>query len=131
MPRRTATQLTSAIDLLRKQARQLLTGLRQEIQSSEARLRHLKWQQAELATLMEARRAMRFTGVPPSSLPEPSRTDWSKVLDHLPKRFQTSDVRGIGNLKNKRSQDISAAITRWMESGAVKRKGRGLYERAK
>ncbi|HTW88772.1 MAG TPA: hypothetical protein VMD75_12285 [Candidatus Binataceae bacterium] len=38
------------------------------------------------------------------------------------------DVRG---LKGKRSSEIFAAITRWIDAGAVKRRERGVYERAK
>jgi hypothetical protein len=51
------------------------------------------------------------------------------VLEQLPKQFKASQIRIVRGLKNKRSSEISAAITRWMEAGAVKRKKRGLYER--
>jgi hypothetical protein len=38
-------------------------------------------------------------------------------------------VRKVRGLKDKRSSEIFAAITRWIDAGAVKRRGRGTYER--
>ena len=37
----------------------------------------------------------------------------------------TSQIRTVRGLKNKRSSEIFAAITRWVEAGSVKRKKRG------
>jgi hypothetical protein len=51
------------------------------------------------------------------------------VLEILPKQFKASQVRTLRGLKSKRSSEIFAAITRWMEAGAVRRKERGLYVR--
>jgi hypothetical protein len=42
---------------------------------------------------------------------------------------KVSQIRAVRGLKDKRSSEIFAAITRWMEAGSVKRKKRGLYER--
>ena len=56
------------------------------------------------------------------------RINWGTVLEELPKQFKASQVRSVRGLKNKRSSEIFAAITRWMEAGSVN--GRtGLYER--
>jgi hypothetical protein len=51
------------------------------------------------------------------------------VLEQLPKQFKASQIRTVRGLKNKRSSEIFAAITRWMETGSVKRKKRGHNER--
>jgi hypothetical protein len=58
-----------------------------------------------------------------------ARINWGTVLEQLPKQFKASQVRTVRGLKNKRSSEIFAAIARWMEAGAVKRKERGFYER--
>jgi hypothetical protein len=42
---------------------------------------------------------------------------------------KNANIRTVRGLKNKRPSEIFAAITRWMEAGAVKREERGLYER--
>jgi hypothetical protein len=52
------------------------------------------------------------------------------VLVQLPKQFQASHIRGLRGLKERRSSEIFAAITRWIDSGMAKRKSRGIYERA-
>ena len=51
------------------------------------------------------------------------------MQEQLPKQFKASHIRTVRGLKNKRPSEFFAAITRWMEAGAVKRKERGLYER--
>ena len=58
-----------------------------------------------------------------------ARINWGTVLEQLPKQFKASQIRAERGLKNKRSSEIFAAITHWMEAGLVKRKKRGLYER--
>jgi hypothetical protein len=57
------------------------------------------------------------------------RIDWRDVLAQLPKQFKASNVRQARGLKNKRSSEIFAAITRWIEAGLAKRKTRGLYQK--
>jgi hypothetical protein len=52
------------------------------------------------------------------------------VLDQLPKQFGAAEIRSVRGLKGKRPSEIFAAITRWIEAGSVKRKSRGVYERA-
>ena len=59
------------------------------------------------------------------------RLDWSKVLQRLPKQFKAANVRAVRCLKDKRSSEIFVAITRWIDSGAVKRRERGTYQRVK
>ena len=51
------------------------------------------------------------------------------MLEQLPKRFEAGDVRKIRGLKDKRSSELFAAVTRWIQAGTVKRKERGVYER--
>jgi hypothetical protein len=58
-----------------------------------------------------------------------ARVNWRTVLEQLPKQFRAANVHTVRGLKNKQPSEIFAAITRWTESGAVKRKDRGLYER--
>ena len=58
------------------------------------------------------------------------RINWRNVLGQLPKQFKASNVRQVRGLKDKRPSEIFAAITRWIEAGLVKRKTRGLYEKA-
>ena len=40
-------------------------------------------------------------------------------------------MRSVRGLKDKRPSEIFAAITRWIDAGNVKRRGRGTYERVK
>jgi hypothetical protein len=53
------------------------------------------------------------------------------VLEKLPRQFKASDIRTVRAVKDKRSSELFAAITRWIEAGTVKRKDRGRYERVK
>lgn len=57
------------------------------------------------------------------------RIDWRAVLSKLPKQFRAADVRKVRGLTEKKSSEIFAAITRWIEAKLVKRKERGVYER--
>jgi len=60
-----------------------------------------------------------------------TRINWTEVLNKLPKQFKASDIRAVRGLRDKRSSEIFAAITRWIDGGAVKRRDRGMYERLK
>jgi len=51
------------------------------------------------------------------------------VLSALPKQFKAADVRNVRGLKQKRPSEIFAAITRWIDAGAARRRARGVYER--
>jgi hypothetical protein len=126
MPRTTSTQITSAFSRMQKQARELVVGVRCELRSKEADLRRLKKEESQLSALMDQRGT---DGAKPVSRGATARINWGTVLEQLPKRFKASQIRTMRGLKNKRSSEIFAAITRWMEASAVKRKERGLYER--
>jgi len=54
---------------------------------------------------------------------------WREVLSKLPKQFKAVDLRKVRGLAQKKSSEIFAAITRWIEAKLVKRKNRGVYER--
>jgi hypothetical protein len=51
------------------------------------------------------------------------------VLARLPKLFKAADIRSVRGIGSKRSSEIFAGITRWLDADLVKRKSRGLYER--
>jgi len=125
MPRRENIGVASAFRQVQKQARQLLVGLRKEIRGKEAELSRLREEERRLALMTggaEARgRAAGARG---------GRINWRAVLSQLPKQFKASDVRGVRGLREKRPSEIFAAITRWIDAGMVKRKARGVYERA-
>jgi hypothetical protein len=126
MPRTTSTQITSAFSRVQKQARELLVGMRREIRSKEADLRRLKKEESQLSALMGQ---LGTDGAEPVSRGATTRINWGTVLQQMPKQFKASQIRIVRGLGNKRSSEIFAAITRWIEAGAVKRKERGLYER--
>jgi hypothetical protein len=131
MPRRAGGGLGSAFQQVQQQARALLVTLRKEIRTKEAELERLKQDESRLGLVTgrvaPASRGGARAGRPPRS---GGRINWRTVLDQLPKQFKASDVRGVRGLKEKRPSEIFAAVTRWINTGAVKRKSRGLYERA-
>ena len=129
MPRTTRTQMSSAFGQVQKQARKLLAGLRSEIRAKEAGLRRLKKEESQLSALMGRRGTDGAKLASGGSAVAPARINWGTVLEQLPKQFKASQVRAMRGLKNKRSSEIFAAITRWVEAGTVKRKERGLYKR--
>jgi hypothetical protein len=129
MRRGTATQVGSALRQVQSKARQVLKSLAQEIRARESELRRLLDDAAKLAALAGQRSA-------PASRSERSapgkgagRVNWRAVLEKLPRQFKASQIRTVRGLESKRSSEIFAAITRWIEAGAVKRRERGLYER--
>ena len=126
MPRKTRKNVSSAFRQVQLQARNLLAGLRREIQMTAGQLERLKREESQLSAL---------AGVAPAGprgtrgiIKRGKRTDWTAVLRQLPKQFQASHIRGLRGLKERRSSEIFAAITRWIDSGGVKRKSRGIYE---
>ena len=129
MPRTTSTQATSAFSRVQKQARELLVGVRREIRSREADLRRLKKEESQLSAITGQRGTEEAKSASGQSAGATARINWATVLEQLPKQFKASQIRTVRALKNMRSSDIFAAITRWREAGAVKRKERGLYER--
>lgn len=58
--------------------------------------------------------------------PAAGRTDWSAILDKLPKAFVAGDVQAV---RPGAPTEIFAAITRWIKAGTVERAGRGKYRK--
>ena len=125
MPRRENT--ASAYEHVRQQAITALSRTRKDIRTVETALTTLRRQEEQLLAMTgEVRSAgARSNGASASG----GRTNWRGVLEKLPKRFKASDVRGVRGLSGKRSGEIFAAVTRWIDSGVVKRRERGVYER--
>jgi hypothetical protein len=126
MPRKKAARgASSAFHLVQQQARSLLIKLRKDIRSKESVLNKLREEERRLGALI-GRGGGSANAI--SSGPR-GRVNWRTVLSALPKQFKASDVRNVRGLKGKRPSEIFAAITRWIEAGAAKRKARGVYER--
>jgi hypothetical protein len=131
MPRMTTTG-TSAFTQVQAQARELLAKLRSEIRTKDAELRRLRQEESKLAALTgQSGMVISDGGVGGRGRGARARINWGDVLEKLPKQFKASDIRGVRGLRDKRSSEIFAAITRWIEAGSVKRRDRGLYERLK
>jgi|SRR6516162_5964746 len=126
MPRKTSKNIGSAFRQVQQQAQTLLVGLRREIQMTAGQLERLKIEESQLSALAGIGLA-RPRGA--RGIKRGKRTDWGAVLAQLPRQFQASHIRGLRGLKERRSSEIFAAITRWIDSGGVKRKSRGIYER--
>jgi hypothetical protein len=131
MPRRKTVQAGTAFQQVQQQARALLQSLRAEIRGKQAELERLKEEETALDRLSGSFGAAAVADAPNSTGRgrRAGRVDWSGILQQLPKQFKAADVRGIRSVAGKRSSEIFAAITRWIEGGSVKRKARGLYER--
>ena|ERR1700756_429724 len=130
MPRVTEIPIASPFGQLQKQVQQLLANLQSEIRSREADLRRLKEVELKLSTLVSLRRKDQTQRVH-RRIGRTARIDWGRVLEQIPKQFRAADVRKVREVANKRSSEIFAAITRWIELRTVKRRERGLYERVK
>jgi hypothetical protein len=132
MPAKKRRVSGSAFQKVQQQARALLAALRTEIRAKEAELKQLKQEEAALGRLSGG--AMRTSAngreLRLRSGRGAGRIDWRAILHQMPKQFRASDIRGVSSVRNKRPSEIFAAITRWIESGTVKRKTRGVYERA-
>ncbi|MGO9061793.1 MAG: hypothetical protein ACLQU2_31135 [Candidatus Binataceae bacterium] len=103
-----------------------MAGLREEIRAKEAELRRLEEE------------ASKLRGLAPGAVPTAAgvtrragRINLRTVLTELPEQFNASNLRSLRPLTDKRSSEIFAAITRWIDAGLVKRKARGLYELVK
>lgn len=131
MPRRKRSPRGNAFEQVRKQARSLVAALRGEIRVKEAELKRLKEEEAALSRLGgRVAPAVRMARAARVTKGGGRRIDWGNILQLLPKQFKASDIRAVNRVKNKRPSEIFAAITRWIEAGTVKRKTRGVYERA-
>ena len=128
MPRTAMAQIGSRFEQLRKLARQRLISLRSEIRSGEAELGLLKEAETRLSRLTGLREsAVRRMGE--RAARSVTRTNWTTVLEQLPQQFKASDLRTLPGVEGKRSSQLFAAVTHWIEAGVVRRKERGLYER--
>jgi len=130
MPRRSSGGVGTAFGQFQQQARALLATLRKEIRTKEAELARLKQDESRLGVVTGRAAAAGGGARPARARRGGGRINWRAVLEQLPKQFKASDVRGVRGLKDKRPSEIFAAVTRWIEAGMVKRKARGLYERA-
>ena len=125
MPRRKAPRgATSAFRQVQQQARTLLVNLRKDIRLKEAALNRLKEEEARLGSLIGRGGGAKAPGGGPRG-----RVNWRNVLSALPRQFKAADVRNVRGLKHKRPSEIFAAITRWIEAGAARRRARGAYEK--
>ena len=118
----------SPLSQLQRHAQKLLAGLASDIRSRKAELAQLEQDFEKLTGFAELRAAV---GTPKGARRTSGRVVWSEVLAKLPKKFKASDIRDVGELKNKRSSELFAAIARWIESGMVKKKSRGVYLRVR
>lgn len=130
MLRKRSIRIGSGLAQVQKQAARLLVNVRKEIRAKEDELGRLKAEESKLSGLF----ASRATGGGGTAASRAigggrARINWGTVLEQMPKQFKAGDVRKVRGLKDKRSSEIFAAITRWTEAGTVKRKERGLYER--
>lgn len=124
--RRNVGGTSSAFEQIRRQARNLLSNLHREIRNKENELRRLKEEEARLGGL---------TGRPAGAGGGGGgvgrgRINWRAILSQLPKQFKAADIRQVRGLRDKRPSEIFAAITRWIDSGLVRRKARGQYLRS-
>jgi len=134
MPRKrsgSATAVSSAFRQVQQQARSLMINLRNEIRAKEIDLRRLKEEEARLVSLVGQSAASPSRGRVAKRVgaSRSGRVNWREVLDQLPRKFQAADVRAIRGIKGKRPSEVFAAITRWIELGAARRRSRGMYEK--
>ena len=127
MPR---TAQATGFNQLQKQVRQILTTIKQEIRSKEVEIKRLKLEESQLTDLFGHQPRI-GRAISNGEGKVRIRTDWTAILEQLPKQFRASDLHKIHDLKDRRSSEIYAGITRWMQGGSVKKKDRGLYERVK
>lgn len=128
MPRKkTTARAGSAFRQVQQQARALLIDLRKQIRAKEIEIERLRSEESSLGNLT-GRAGVVAAGAGRRAVGG-GRIDWSVILEQLPKQFKAADVRSVRGVRNKRSSEIFAAITRWIDAGLAKRKNRGLYER--
>ena len=129
MPRSTFTQGGGAFHQIQEQARQLLRRLTREIRIRKAELRSLRDDEAKLAAATSQRSAPSRGSNHSAPRKGPSRINWLAILEQLPKEFKASHIGAVSAVKHKRSSELFAAISRWIDAKMVRRKSRGIYER--
>lgn len=112
---------------LRRRAEDLVNNLRVQIRKREVELVSLRAEEQRLAALS----GLSVSRAASAGRRGARRTNWGAVLSRLPKEFKAADVHKRPGLQTKRSSEVFAAITRWIEAGLVKRKSRGEYVRVK
>ena len=117
------SQIESAYLKIMKHAVEALRRTRAEISARESELDELRRQEQQISGLLGPGRAPERQGA------SGRKTNWRTVLEQLPKEFKASDVRKVPGLGGKASNEIFAAINRWMMAKAIKRKERGVYQR--
>lgn len=123
---------SSAYDQIVRDSRKILTNLRRQISAREIELRRLHDEEHRLGSLVRPNAAgRRGRRARTGSRVRSRRTDWQALLTKLPKQFKAADIRRVPQVASRRSSEIFAAITRWIEAGTVKRKERGIYQRMK
>jgi hypothetical protein len=133
MPRMKASGTTvSGLRQFQRQARSELNKVRRAIRGTEAELARLKAYEESLSRVAGGAAAPRGPRAARAAAAGGGgrRINWRAVLGQLPKQFKASNIRQVRGLKDKRPSEIFAAVTRWIEAGLVKRKARGIYERA-
>ena len=135
MPRKKGSGSTAvAIRQVQRQAGSVLAKLRRDIRGLESELARLRRDEEAFGRLAGGKAGGGgFARAPRQEIGGGGggeRINWRNVLEQLPKQFKASNVRQVRGLKDKRPSEIFAAITRWIEAGLVKRKTRGLYEKA-
>jgi hypothetical protein len=129
MPR-TTTGGSSAFTQIQAQAREHLAKVRADIRTKEVELKRLRQEESQLAAVTgQSGTPVTNGGMGVGRRGARTRINWGEVLNKLPKQFKASDIRAVRGLRDKRSSEIFAAITRWIDGGAVKRRDRGMYER--
>lgn len=127
MPRtKNPSGASSAFERMRRRALTLLSELRREIRAKETELQRLRSEESSLGRLAGIESGVRNGSRQGGAR---ARIDWSVILQQVPKQFKAADVNSIPRINGKRPSEVFAAITRWIEAGAVKRKSRGVYER--
>ena len=129
MPRSTSTRGGGTFHQIQGQARYLLIRLTREIHIRKAELRSLRDDDAKLAAATSQRSAP--SRGPNHSAPRkgPIRINWLAILEQLPKEFKASHIGAVSAVKHKRSSELFAAISRWIDAKMVRRRSRGIYER--
>src|ERR1700739_3207192 len=112
MPRATNARTVSTFAQFQKQAREVLASLRNELRSKEAELQRLKREEAQLAGLLGPGMNGSTRAAAGASGKSDGRINWSSVLEQLPKQFRASDIRKVERVKDRRSSELYAAITR-------------------
>ena len=117
------TEINSAYLKIRDEAVRALRQTRAEIRARESELDQLRKQELQMSSLLGPVRGAERQAA------SGRRTDWRVVLEQLPTEFKASDVRKVRGMGEKVSSEIFGAITRWINTKAVKRKDRGIYQR--